>query len=165
MKRDAYKLLAEKYEQQVSEANFAQDVGEILGRGFRGAAQRAKDIQDQGGKLTADIMGTPYPRAPNYPKKHEKDFERAVQIRKKELARLNIDIEKVAAEAVSVIKNELRKLSIFDYNSKVPGVKDTINKTIDGQLKRIKLSTDADYNALWLIRQEIERTLGVEPEL
>lgn len=148
----------------LEEANFAQDVGEILGRGFRGMAQRAKDVQDAGGKLTAKIMGTHYPRKANYPTSHPRDFERAAQAYQKDLLSKNIDVEKISNDVTAAVLNKAKGIvggGGVDLDNLDKNTADILTNIVDNELKMIK-KAGMDSDNLRRVQREVIQKLGLD---
>lgn len=160
MKKDP---LLDKYTQTILEnVSFAQDAGEILGRGFRGMAQRAKDVQDAKGEITAKIMGTPYPRVANYPTLHPRDFERAARAHQKNLLFKNIDLEKISNDIVYSILNKAKNVfGDFDREELNKPIADFLTDLVDKEFKILKKTGMDTDNALRL-RREIYQKLGLD---
>lgn len=151
--RDQYKSLAKKYEQVLNEgiADVAADVGRVVGRTFRGMAQRAADTQAAGGRTTADIFGTHYPRRVRSPINYPKDFEKSVS----DLKSRSIDTEEVANRIAVRVKKNYAELT---------GRRIDISKMDDREIKELRSMIDTEVKSLKGLDKSTQDSIRRETE-
>ncbi len=145
----------------LEEASFAQDLGSIIGSTARGMAQRAADIQDTGGKTTAKIMGTHYPRKADYPTSHPRDFERTAQARQKELRGKNLDVDTISSDLSRAVVNKATStLGSIDLDNLDKTTAVYLTDLVDKEAKNLK-KTGMDGDNIQRVQREVIRKLGL----